>query len=207
MDPTGVETILRAEYPYGHPDFIPRMLELVKLHSDKNHDYALGGPALGNFERTGQIMALYPKFPWATDYGCATVQMLKQFDAFMWQAQDPSFKPKVEGGDTRLRDVTVFSQLIAIMVEAAQRLAQPSLKKTRGPDDRIGLVPPTPENPLGLAEVCPVLFCPFPLGAHEHSRGAKWGESLVCISHDCGRFIGIEAANSLYCLKCLEAAK
>ena len=114
-------TTLRTLYPHGHPDFIPRMLEILKLHSDKNHDYALGGPPLGNFERTAKIMALYPKFPWATDYGCAVVQMLKQLDAFMWQAQDPVFKPKVEGGDPRLRDVTVFSQLIAIMVQAAAK--------------------------------------------------------------------------------------
>lgn len=115
--------VLQDLYPHGHKDFIPRMLEIIKLHSDKNHDYALGGPALGNFERTGKIMQLYPKFPWATDYGCAVVQMLKQFDAFMWQAQDPAFKPKVEGGDTRLRDVTVFSQLIAIMLQETAKPA------------------------------------------------------------------------------------
>lgn len=118
INPSQAEA-LRAVYPHGHPDFIPRLLEIIKLHSDKNYDYALGGPPLGNFERTARIMRLYPKFPWATDYGCATGQMLKQVDAFMWQAQNPTFQPKVEGGDARLRDIAVFAQLIAIMYQAA----------------------------------------------------------------------------------------
>lgn len=109
---------LKSVFPWGHPDFIPRMLEIIELHALKNFDYAHGGNPLGNFTRTAAIMQLYPKFPWATDYGCATVQMLKQLDAFLWQAQDPHFAPKVEGGDARLRDVTVFAQLISIMVAA-----------------------------------------------------------------------------------------
>jgi len=92
------------------------MLDIIKLHSDKNHDYALGGPPLGNFERTAKIMALYPEYPWATTYGVAVVQMLKQLDAFLWQTRSPGFEAKVEGADSRLRDVTVFAQLIAIML-------------------------------------------------------------------------------------------
>ena len=108
---------LKAQYPHGHPGFIPRMLEIIKLHSDKNHDYALGGPPLGNFERTAKIMALYPEFPWATPHGCAVVQMLKQLDAFMWQTRTEKFEAKVEGADSRLRDIQVFAGLIALMLE------------------------------------------------------------------------------------------
>ena len=109
---------LRASFPYGHPDFIPRMLDLIKLHSDKNHDYAMGGPPLGNFERVAQIMCLYPTFPWSTPYGVATCYMLKQLDAFMWQ-QRTGFKPKVEGVESRLSDVTVYSQIIALALKEA----------------------------------------------------------------------------------------
>jgi len=109
---------LRDAYPHGHPDFIPKMLELVKLHSDKNHDYAMGGPPLGNFERVSKIMQLYPDFPWATTHGAATVYMLKQFDAFMWQTKQ-GFEAKIEGAVSRLKDVTVYSQLIAIMLAEA----------------------------------------------------------------------------------------
>lgn len=107
--------LIRSMYPHGHPDFIPTMLKLIKLHSDKNHDYALGGPPLGNFTRVAQIMQLYPKYPWATPVGAATVYMLKQFDAFMWQTR-AGFEAKVEGAEPRLRDITVYSQLIAIML-------------------------------------------------------------------------------------------
>ena len=111
---------LQEAYPHGHPDFIPEMLKLIKLHSDKNHDYAMGGPPLGNFERVSKIMRLYPEFPWATPAGAATVYMLKQFDAFMWQART-GFTAKIEGAIPRLNDITVYSQLIAIMLQETNR--------------------------------------------------------------------------------------
>ena len=129
MDPTGVETVLRAQYPYGHPLFIPRMLELLKLHSDKNHDYAMGGPPLGNFERVSQIMRLYPEFPWATPHGAATVYMLKQFDAFMWQTRT-GFEAKSEGAIPRLGDITVYSQIISLMFQGAVTQEELSRKWT-----------------------------------------------------------------------------
>lgn len=115
--PRDVGDLLRDQCPFGHPDFIPRLLHIVQLHSDKNHDYAHGGPPLGNFDRTAAIMQLYPQFPWATNYGCAVVQMLKQLDAFLWQTRQEGFQAKVEGADSRLRDIAVFSQLIAIMLQ------------------------------------------------------------------------------------------
>lgn len=111
-------------WPHGHPDFIPRLLKLMALHSDKNHDYAIGGPPLGNFERVAKIMQLYPEFPWDTPYGVATVYMLKQFDAFMWQ-QRTGFAPKVEGVESRLGDITVYSQLIAIALQETQGATSP----------------------------------------------------------------------------------
>ena len=109
---------LRELWPHGHPHFISRMVKLIELHSEKNHDYAMGGPPLGNFERVSQIMQLYPEFPWATPYGVATCYMLKQLDAYMWQ-QRTGFKPKVEGVDSRLSDVTVYSQIIALSLKEA----------------------------------------------------------------------------------------
>ena len=106
---------LRAAYPHGHPDFIPDMVDIVRLHSDKNYDYAKGGDPLGNFDRTAAIMRLYPDFPWATAYGSATVQMLKQLDAYLWM-QSAKTEAKVEGTDSRLRDIQVFAGLIRIML-------------------------------------------------------------------------------------------
>ena len=111
-----MEAQLREAYPHGHPDFIPRLLQLIKLHSDKNHDYAMGGSPLGNFERVSSIMRLYPAFPWATSYGVATCYLLKQLDAFMWQTRT-AFTPKVESAESRLNDVTVYAQIIALALK------------------------------------------------------------------------------------------
>ena len=108
-------TTLRATYPHGPPDFILDLVDLAKLHSDKNHDYAKGGDPLGNFDRTAQIMRLYPEFPWASPHGSATVQMLKQLDAYLWM-QSAKTEAKVEGPDPRLRDIQVFAGIIRIIL-------------------------------------------------------------------------------------------
>jgi hypothetical protein len=31
----------RRLFPHGHPDYITKTIDEMKLHSDKNHDYAL----------------------------------------------------------------------------------------------------------------------------------------------------------------------
>ena len=115
---TTLAATLRATYPHGHPDFIPDLVDLAKLHSDKNHDYAKGGDPLGNFDRTAAIMRLYPEFPWASPHGSATVQMLKQLDAYLWM-QSAKTEAKVEGPDPRLRDIQVFAGLIRIMLRGS----------------------------------------------------------------------------------------
>ena len=112
---TSPAATLRASYPHGHPDFIPDLVDLAKLHSDKNHDYAKGGDPLGNFDRTAAIMRLYPEFPWASPHGSATVQMLKQLDAYLWM-QSAKTEAKVEGPDPRLRDIQVFAGIIRIIL-------------------------------------------------------------------------------------------
>ena len=116
---TQLTNILSFRYPHGHPAFLPDLLEIAKLHSDKNHDYAKGGDPLGNFDRTAAIMQLYPAFPWATPHGNATVQMLKQLDAYLWM-QSAKTEAKVEGHDSRLRDIQVFAGLIRILLRPRQ---------------------------------------------------------------------------------------
>ena len=116
---TRISEELKQIIPWGHPDFIPDVLELIYLHGTKNFDYAQGGDPLGNFDRTAQIMGLYPAFPWATPHGNATVQMLKQLDAYLWM-QSAKTEAKVEGHDSRLRDIQVFAGLIRIMLRPRQ---------------------------------------------------------------------------------------
>ena len=110
-----IRSELKQVVPWGHPDFIPDVLDLIQLHGAKNHDYAKGGDPLGNFDRTAAIMRLYPEFPWASPHGSATVQMLKQLDAYLWM-QSAKTEAKVEGPDPRLRDIQVFAGIIRIIL-------------------------------------------------------------------------------------------
>ena len=46
------ETGLREVFSHGHPDFITKCIQETALHSNKNHDYAVGGDPCGNFLRS-----------------------------------------------------------------------------------------------------------------------------------------------------------
>src|SRR5882762_955130 len=87
---------LREACPYGHPHFVELLAEAAKLHSDKNHDYAVGGNTLGNFERVAAILSLYPNLPLKNRTVVMILYMLKQFDAVMWSFSQ-NIEAKVEG--------------------------------------------------------------------------------------------------------------
>lgn len=121
VEPSGGEnpvliTVLRRLFPHGHPDFIPALLEEMKLHSDKNHDYASGGNSLGNFQRVAKIKSLYPGFPDNSPAGVALTYMLKQLDATMW-GMAKGIEHKVEGLESRLRDISVYANLVNILLK------------------------------------------------------------------------------------------
>ena len=107
---------LRLLYPHGHPRFVKILLEEAQLHSDKNHDYAAGGNALGNFQRVSAIKKLYPGFPDDEPHGVALNFMLKQLDAVMWSLAKGT-QLKVEGTGSRLMDIAVYAVLCRIMLE------------------------------------------------------------------------------------------
>jgi hypothetical protein len=101
---------LRSKFPHGHPEFLPITLEEAELHSQKNHDYAKGGSALGNFDRVSTILGLYPGFPFASPIGVAIVYALKQLDAVLWGLAK-GIQHKVEGLDGRLADISVYAKI------------------------------------------------------------------------------------------------
>lgn len=114
----GIETAvaaLREACPHGHPEFIPMLVSQAKLHSDKNHDYAKGGSPLGNFERVGAILALYPGLDPSDPVIVMMIYALKQLDAFLW-GKAKGIQQKVEGSVERLGDINVYSG-IAICAE------------------------------------------------------------------------------------------
>ncbi len=109
---------LRKRYPHGHPDFIDATLAELELHSKKNHDYARGGSPLGNFDRVASML---------TDAGLglsnaqvAFVYMLKQVDA-VGRMLFQGYEGDVEGVVDKLRDVSIYAKLIAIMSQENNR--------------------------------------------------------------------------------------
>jgi hypothetical protein len=105
---------LRYRFPNGHPSFIPLTLEELQLHSDKNHDYALGGSPTGNFERIAHILSLYPGLDFADPIVVCLVSMMKQLDAILWGLAK-KIKTKVEGLDGRFADVGVYVKIARCM--------------------------------------------------------------------------------------------
>lgn len=110
-----LENALRKAHPHGHPGFIPITLGEVELHSTKNHDYAKGGPPLGNFERVGKILALYPGLDLSQPIVVALVYLLKQLDAVLWGLSQ-RIQHKVEGLLPRLGDISVYAKIAMCMV-------------------------------------------------------------------------------------------
>ena len=122
---------LRTEHPHGHPDFLQLCLDEVALHSNKNHDYAHGGPPLGNFERVAAILALYPNLKMSDPVAVMLTYALKQMDAVLWGLSN-AITPKVEGLLPRLGDISVYSKIAmcALRDRARQRAKDTLLNLT-----------------------------------------------------------------------------
>lgn len=99
---------LRKTFPHGHPEFLPMLLEKMKLHSDKNHDYAKGGRPLGNFERVASILGQYPGLKLDDPVVVMLIYALKQVDATL-HGFAQNITQKVEGPIDRLGDVLVYA--------------------------------------------------------------------------------------------------
>ena len=75
---------LKEIYPNGHERYIPILLDMMELHNSKNHDYAAGGNALGNFERVSVLLGQYPNSKLSDPFVVAITYMMKQLDAVLW---------------------------------------------------------------------------------------------------------------------------
>ena len=106
---------LRELFPNGHPKFTDMTIDELKLHSDKNYDYAFGGDPLGNFNRVALILSQYPNLDICKPEIVALVYMLKQLDAVLWMMAK-GHKGQVEGIDKRLEDVHVYAKIARIIL-------------------------------------------------------------------------------------------
>jgi len=125
-------TPAEGEFPHGHKRFVPIMRDLMKLHSDKNHDYASGGDPLGNFKRVAAILALYPGLDPSHPVVVALTYALKQVDAVLWSLAK-NIKAKVEGRGKRLDDIAVYAVLARILDEEESVEPMPKVR----PDDEV----------------------------------------------------------------------
>jgi hypothetical protein len=115
---------IRETNPWGHPKFSEIFLDHIKLHSEKNFDYARGGRPLGNFERVARILALYPEFPFNSPSGVATMFLLKQLDAVMWamcRENATGMKENKESIKDRRKDITIYSGILECMDSDSSR--------------------------------------------------------------------------------------
>lgn len=113
-----LEKKLQACFPHGHPDFIPMTIDEMRLHSEKNYDYAREGDPLGNFYRVAD--ALNSMGMTITPTEVCVVYMMKQLDAAI-QMITGGYEGNVENADTRLRDVHVYAKLARILYKRSQQ--------------------------------------------------------------------------------------
>jgi len=97
----------------GHPRFYELTKKMNNTHSSKNHDYAKGGDALGNFKRVSAIKRLYPNMDWSSPVGVCLGYLLKQLDCGVWMVSE-GYEPGVENFEARMVDVSNYS-LISII--------------------------------------------------------------------------------------------
>lgn len=109
-------TALQTAYPNGHPGFIPMMVEMMALHSQKNYEYAHGGDPLGNFKRVATIMSLYPWINLGQPATIALVYAMKQIDAVLWQFSK-GYDGHIESMTRRLDDVLVYAGITKLILE------------------------------------------------------------------------------------------
>jgi len=111
---------LRGVFPHGHEDFLPTLVALMELHSQKNHDYAKGGHALGNFHRVANILSNYPDLRLSDPKVVALVYALKQLDAVLW-GLNSNIRHKVEGHLGRLDDIAVYATIVQCIIKEETR--------------------------------------------------------------------------------------
>lgn len=111
-----IANAIRRLFPGGHPKFLPLTLAEIKLHAEKNHDYAAGGDPLGNFKRVGGILAQYPDLDHSDPRVVALIYMLKQLDATLW-GLNSRIEHKVEGLKERMGDVSIYAKLVVCLLE------------------------------------------------------------------------------------------
>lgn len=98
----------------GHPLFYRLTEEEVNQYERKNADYANQTRPMGNFERVGRILSLYPALSLGDPTVVCLVYMLKQLDCVLHLLEEKR-EGTVEGVDSRLADVHTYAKIARIV--------------------------------------------------------------------------------------------
>jgi hypothetical protein len=129
---------------YGHPMFHTLIEEIRELHEKKNKQYATPEDPLGNFRRTGKIIAKMLKPGLDPTLASCLAFMSKQVDG-VYEIFGEAKTDTIDSLEDKLLDIAVYSIIAMIMVREARGLkltneyhatwGEPPLS-TSGPDRR-----------------------------------------------------------------------
>jgi len=105
---------MRSREFKGHPKFQKLTEAELRLHSEKNQDYAKGGNPLGNFNRVSDMLVKWGYNVPPRDV--AFIFMMKQLDA-VGNMLGQGYEGRTESMNSRLMDIAVYAKLMIILGE------------------------------------------------------------------------------------------
>lgn len=98
----------------GHPLFYELTKQETDNYEKKNKDYANSDRPMGNFERVGRILSLYPNLDVGNPTVVCMVYLLKQLDCALHLLEEKR-EGEVEGIDSRLADIHTYAKIARII--------------------------------------------------------------------------------------------
>jgi hypothetical protein len=111
------------EKRYGHPMFHTLIEEIRELHERKNRQYATSDDPLGNFRRTGKIIAKMLKPGLDPTLASCLAFMSKQVDG-VYEIFGEEKTDTVDSLEDKLLDIAVYSIIAMILVRESREPAR-----------------------------------------------------------------------------------
>jgi hypothetical protein len=122
------------EQRYGHPMFHTLIEEIRELHEKKNKQYATSDDPLGNFRRTGKIIAKMLKPGLDPTLASCLAFMSKQVDG-VYEIFGEAKTDTVDSLEDKLLDIAVYSIIAMILVRESRMT--PTAPGVYVPDNRL----------------------------------------------------------------------
>jgi hypothetical protein len=113
---------------YGHPMFHTLIEEIRELHEKKNKQYATSDDPLGNFRRTGKIIAKMLKPGLDPTLASCLAFMSKQVDG-VYEIFGEAKTDTIDSLEDKLLDIAVYSIIAMIMVRESRKQNEVSVEE------------------------------------------------------------------------------